>query len=44
MGLLLSYLDSFGLTCFFFEVLLLFYKPMDHYSCYSGLMVFFSIC
>ena len=40
MGLLL--LSSGSLA--FFEALLLFYRPMDHYSCHSGTMVFSSTC
>ena len=42
MGLLLLSLGSLGLACFLWGILL-FYKPMDHYSCHLGLMVFFSL-
>ena len=43
MGLLLLFRAPLGPLAFY-EALSLFYKPMDHYSCHSGLMVFFSIC
>ena len=42
IGLLL-FLGSFGSTCFF-KALLLFYRPMDYYSCHSSSMVFFLTC
>ena len=40
MGLLLPSLGSLGLVCFLLGSFLLFYKPVDHYSCHLGLMVF----
>ena len=43
MGWLLLSLGSFGSTCFF-KALLLFYRPMDYYSCHSSSMVFFLTC
>ena len=43
MSLLLPFLGSLGPVCFLWAFLL-FYRPVDHYSCHSGLMVFFSLC
>ena len=42
MGLLLLSLGSLRLTCFLWGLLTI--LPMNHYSCHSGLMIFFSLC